>query len=301
MDAVPKVALAPGPAMATPSAIAATVVLCLTVIVILLTVICFVYWKKPRLLSPILRPPASFYVLATFRNQGRVLKEWLQHYAGQGAEHIILVDTGSTDAFQDSIQDFVTSGLASVYKDARGHQAKREVLNYYFTQYVVGKTDWVLVCDLDEFVFGTKRVPLALELLEVPEDVGALYFRWVVFGSSGHESQPPSVLKALTMRVKYPDATPALARSRYIARVDSVGPNGLDVFGVALKDSAPRRTVRFGDNRTEASLQTEPIRVHRYPVQSLEAVRKTHAQNPAGAAAYLKVHDRNDKEDKSLA
>ena len=279
-----------------------TLALCLAVVVILLTVICFVYWKRPRLLSPIIKPPASFFVLATFqtRHPG-AMKEWLQHYAEQGAEHVVLVDTGTQEpTYTDAIQDFVNSGFVSVFRDTRGASAHREVLNYYFRQAVAGKTDWVLVCDLDEYVFGTKRVPLALELLEVPDDVGALYFRWVVFGSGGHTLRPASVLKGYTRRAAYPDPNPAsgLARSRYLARADSVAEHGLDVFEVGLKPKGARRVVRFGESRTEGTLPTEPIRVHKYAGTAGEAV------DPGAGAALrpsLHAHAKNDKEDKSLA
>lgn len=299
---------------ASPAAITATVAVCLTILVIVLTVICFVFWKTPRSLSPIITPPASFMVMAMFKNEGHAIREWLQHYAEQGAAHVILIDNGSTDRYQDAIQEFMATGFVTIIKEPRDH-VQELAYNDCFEDHVRGKTEWLLVCDLDEFVFGAKRVPLALELLEVPEDVGALYFRWILFGSNGHTTQPVSILKGFTKRLKYPSATPEFSHSKYLVRVDSVAERGLRVFDVALKPptkspKAARRIVRFGENRTEASLKLEPIRIHHYVVQSrdwFDTVKSVRGdafsaeRDDMRDAAYFKLFDRNDVEDKSLA
>jgi hypothetical protein len=253
-------------------------------------------------------------VMAMFKNEGHAMREWLQHYAEQGAAHVVLIDNGSTDKYQDNIQEFIASGFVSIVKEERRH-VQQIAYNYCFEHHVRGKTEWLLVCDLDEFVFGAKRVPLALELLEVPEDVGALYFRWIIFGSSGHTNQPPSIMKGFTRRMRYPNADPDLGKSKYLVRVDSVAPGGLGSNNVVLKTAAqnpktPRRIVRFGDNRTEASLPLEPIRIHHYAVQSLtwftkvKAVRgdvASPARDTLRNLKYFEMYDKNDVEDKSLA
>jgi hypothetical protein len=68
--------------------------------------------------------------------------------------------------------------------------------------------------------------------------------------------------------------------------------------------------VRLGEHRTEASLQLEPIRIHHYAIQSWDwfrTVKMTRGDVNAKEsdtvrnAAYFKLYDRNDVEDKTLA
>jgi hypothetical protein len=297
-----------------PVTILATCAICVAVLVIVLTVICFVFWKTPKMLSPIITPPAAITVMAMFKNEAHVLREWLQHYAEQGITHAVLIDNGSTDDYRESIQDFVDSGFVTLVQEPQRHVQVKSY-NYNFEQHIRGKAEWLLVCDMDEFVFGAKRVPLALELLEVPDDVGVIFFRWIMFGSNGHVKQPPSVVKGFTRRLKYPDSTPNFSESKYLVRADSVAPGGLGIHTVRLKSEsespkAARRVVRLGEHRTEASLQLEPIRIHHYAIQSWDwfrTVKMTRGDVNAKEsdtvrnAAYFKLYDRNDLEDKTLA
>lgn len=297
-----------------PPTVLGTCAICIAVLAIVLTVICFVFWKTPKTLSPIITPPATITLMCMFKNEGHVLREWLQHYAEQGIAHAVMIDNGSTDAYQDTIQDFIATGFVTIIHESQKH-VQVNSYNYNFEQHIRGKTEWLLVCDLDEFVFGAKRVPLALELLDVPEDVGALYFKWIMFGSNGHIQQPPSVLKGFTRRVKYPDATPNFSESKYLVRVDSVAPGGLGIHEVTLKSvadspKAARRVVRLGERRTEASLQLEPIRIHHYAIQSWDWFRtvkmtrgdvNSKESDTVRNKKYFELYDRNDVEDKSLA
>merc|ERR1719296_20059 len=60
--------------------------------------------------------------------------------------------------------------------------------------------DWVLVIDLDEFVYDRPPQTIASYLSTVSDDIGQVSFPWYTFGSSGHVSQPFSVRCSFVQR-----------------------------------------------------------------------------------------------------
>ena len=293
--------------------IAVVVVLVVFVVVVLVAMFAWGPVVVPPLAPPALSPtapPSSFIVMAIFKNEAHVMREWVQHYAAQGAKHLVLIDNDSTDGSADTISDYVQSGFVTIVHEPRRHY-QDGAYNENLYRHVKGKAEWLVVCDLDEFVFGTRGAPLARELELVPPDVGVILMRWIMFGSNGHIAQPPSVVKHFTRRVKYPDATPNFANNKYIVRVRSAVSLTPHEPVLAQDDpTVPTRALEFGTaGRTEASLKREPVRVHHYAIQSKDWFRKVKmtrgsahnaTHDSVRTNAYFALYDRNDVKDTSL-
>jgi len=147
-------------------------------------------------------------VVGIFKNESHVIKEWIQHYLNEGADHFILIDNGSTDDYQSKISEFIEDGVVTIIRDET-RWAQIELYNKYFHT-LKGQSQWILICDLDEFIYarrGFQTIPAFLR--ELPEKVGVIRIPWKVFGSSENIDQPQEVIpfflkRAAQERVKKP-------------------------------------------------------------------------------------------------
>ena len=58
-------------------------------------------------------------LIATFKNESQILKEWLEHYISQGVDRFFLVDNDSNDNYYDIIKPYVDSGIVVLVIDRR--------------------------------------------------------------------------------------------------------------------------------------------------------------------------------------
>jgi hypothetical protein len=96
----------------------------------------------------------EIYILAMFKNEGDILKEWIEHYKLFGINHIYLINDNSTDNGLEICNQY--SDLVTVFNidpnilDVKGRQVS--AYNKYFN-FLIGQPAWALVCDIDEFIF----------------------------------------------------------------------------------------------------------------------------------------------------
>ena len=76
------------------------------------------------------------------------------------------------------------------------------LLNEHVLPKVVGGKCWVLVCDVDEYLYTPKaKTTVASALQGLPEHVRRIWVPWKVFGGNGHKVQPvEGVVSGFTRR-----------------------------------------------------------------------------------------------------
>lgn len=139
----------------------------------------------------------SLCVIAMFKNEGHILNDWISHYFKQGVEKIFLIDNGSTDGYR--IADDVR--IEIVFDTDRYVQS--QCYNKHFLD-KCKRYDWVLVCDLDEFVYahnGHSTINSYLNSLD--QQVSQVFVPWKIFGSNGNIYQPEHVFSSFTKRINY--------------------------------------------------------------------------------------------------
>lgn len=122
----------------------------------------------------------------------------MDHYIREGVEHFYLTDNGSTDAYQDIITPYIEKGLITLVVDDRKY-IQSEV--YIKTSKIITEYEWVIVCDMDEFIYarnGFKTISSYLKTL--PLDVSQVHVNFKIFGSNGHIKQTESVVPFFTKR-----------------------------------------------------------------------------------------------------
>ena len=144
-------------------------------------------------------------IVSVFKNESHALKEWLDHYIHEGVDTFFLTDNGSTDEYKCIIEPYIQSGHVILTINPKKH-AQIEHLNYYLKN--AKKMDWVIVIDLDEFVYSRRGFATIKEYLTtLPTDVHKINIPWKLFGSSGFKEQPTSIIQHFIHRRNYTNET----------------------------------------------------------------------------------------------
>jgi hypothetical protein len=162
-------------------------------------------------------------LVAIFKNEGHIMKEWVTHYVNQGVDKLLLIDNGSDDSYITDLQPFIDNQTVELVVDPKQY-SQVELYNKHFLD-KCKRYDWVMVCDLDEFVYARKGCTTIKDFLnKVDPSVSQIFIPWKMFGSSGHTEQPQSVVGSFTKRTLYKNSASSLVkcivRTRYLEKLD---------------------------------------------------------------------------------
>jgi hypothetical protein len=124
------------------------------------------------------------------RNEVSYVEEWVAYYKVLGFDSVYIYDNVSDDGTSELL-----SALHSIGEITRTHWPRREGIPPqrdaygHFLECFSNNYDYVLICDLDEFLVVDKGTvkDLLLEAESKFDNVGAIAFPWRIFGSSGQE------------------------------------------------------------------------------------------------------------------
>jgi glycosyltransferase involved in cell wall biosynthesis len=140
---------------------------------------------------------------AVFRNESDGIIEWIKHYLHHGVEHFYLVNDNSDDDTVLKIQEYVDKGIITLYHAKEDYYLgrQRNVYNRFLLPHMKQKdTQWLLVIDLDEYVWSPQAVHLGDVLRMGFIKYGQIQVHQLLFGSNGHQAQPESLVKHFTKR-----------------------------------------------------------------------------------------------------
>jgi hypothetical protein len=167
----------------------------------------------------------SLCLIAIFKNESHIMKEWINHYINQGVDKFYLIDNGSTDNYLEILTPFIIEKRIELVKDNTRH-AQTKLYNKYFLE-KSKRHEWALVCDLDEFVYarnGYKTIKSYLNALH--KTVTQIFIPWKMFGSNGYNDldkpQPESVIQSFTKRTDYDKTNIKYNLSKCIVRTSKL-------------------------------------------------------------------------------
>jgi len=135
---------------------------------------------------------------ALFKNEAHCIKEWLDHYLFHGVEHFYLINDSSTDNFLEIIQPYIDKGIVTLFnadwKYYLGRQ--KDMYNSYIFPHLKD-TKWLLMVDLDEFVWSPMHINLN-DLLNQCNFWGQIQMNSTMFGSNGYVEQPKKIVESFT-------------------------------------------------------------------------------------------------------
>jgi hypothetical protein len=253
----------------------------------------------------------SLAVVAIFKNESAVMREWLDHYLREGASHFFLIDNGSTDQYLPLMQPYISRGVLDLVCDDKLH-AQEELYNKHF----LGRCrryDWVLVCDLDEFVYARRQFSRISDyLFSLSPGVGQVFVQWKMFGSSGYVEQPASAVQAFTRRSNYDKSsgyqgvetirgvrrslTKSIVRTRCLLRLGIHGSHIASVPGVVEITSQSTLTPLLRPDTIfqpidEDILESSCLHLNHYAIQSedwFRQVKMTRGSAASSGAARIK-------------
>lgn len=159
-----------------------------------------------------------FNVLALFKNERRALPEWIEHYLSEGANRIILVNNNSTDNWEESCAKYMNNKRVTFLEDNR-MWSQVEIYDDIFME-IKDETSFLLVCDLDEFIYTQHTFATIKDFLAFIERInleGCIKIPWKAYGSSGHKKHPKGgIIKNFIYRRQYKEQSPTLVK--YICR-----------------------------------------------------------------------------------
>jgi len=213
-------------------------------------------------------------LVSVFKNESHILEEWIQHYIKQGVDHFFLTDNGSSDDYMKILEKYISSGMVSLNINPEKYK-QIEHLNHYLHE--AKNYDWVIVCDLDEFIYARKGLRSIKEYLNtLGQDILHVSVPWKLFGSNGHIQQPdlviPNFLRRLNCENCFRINSKCITRSNCIQRIYQhanhitenggkiITPDGL-LHAIGTKDFA---------HISEEILKNSYLHLNHYAIQSWE-------------------------------
>lgn len=264
------------------------------------------------------KKPHQLMVLAMFKNESHALAEWAEHYLAEGASSIQLINNNSSDDFLTPLQPFIEQGVVELYHDQRQH-AQRQIYNEHLRR-LRSRCAWLLVCDLDEFVYARHpNTRLVDHLTSQKPWVSCIHLPWKMFGSSGHIKQPRSIVRGFCQRADADQPhpcmpEPGLIPGKTIARASRI--RNLDVhtcnlsWGQRILSNGEKATNSSFQSISEAKLQEQLLHLNHYAIQSEELFRTVKMtrgdvnsieySNTRGIE-YFRAYDHNSIVDRELA
>jgi Glycosyl transferase family 2 len=151
---------------------------------------------------------------AAFKNEAHALEEWIEHYLARGVEHFYLIDDQSSDNFEEILEPYIAAGQVSLFKATwdRYLGRQKDMYNRYILPRL-GETEWLLMVDLDEFMWSPRAIKL-YDILKMCGAFGQIQVEHTLFGSNGHVTQPSvGLVKGFTRRsADLPSRNPGLRK-----------------------------------------------------------------------------------------
>lgn len=160
----------------------------------------------------------EFSVGCIFKNEENAIVEWIEHYLYHGAEHFYLINDDSTDNSVKLIQEYIDKGLVSLFEGNNWgkYLGRQKDMYNHFILPRIKETKWLLICDMDEFLYSPLNIDLK-EILRFCKNLSQIQINHTFFSSSGHIEQPKCIVKYFTY--KHSDKTNGISY-KYIVNSD---------------------------------------------------------------------------------
>lgn len=126
--------------------------------------------------------------VCSVRDEGPFLVEWVAWYLWLGFDEIVVVTNDCTDHSPALLDALRPAGVTHLRHDVPdGIQICARKLEAAKALPQVGTADWVLVCDVDEFLVIHKGAGRIRDLIPDTPDFLGMAINWRVFGTSGRD------------------------------------------------------------------------------------------------------------------
>jgi hypothetical protein len=152
--------------------------------------------------------PYNFSIAAIFQNEGPYLREWIEYHRIVGVEHFYLYNNKSSDSFREILAPYQKLGLVELIEWEENDFVKSGQKNAYKNaiERAKGKTKWLAVIDVDEFLVPKKTCTVTKFLKDFEKDgIGGVGINWQMFGTSYVPSLEDKLLTEMLTLKAVPD------------------------------------------------------------------------------------------------
>jgi len=223
--------------------------ICICILLIVLLYLLFsIFYKRKNVVAE--KFQYKLCVLAIFKNETMVLKTWLEHYLHQGVDHFYLIDNDSDDNPLEILQPYIDRGVVTYHFAPEKHNQVGHYRDMFLKEDLKNKTEWLIICDLDEFFYGVDDT--LNKTLDNYSEYDVVLSGWLLFGSNGTQiEQPKNILKTIVMREEVHRTT------KYIFK-----PQNIDATAIGVHD--------INQEGCKQILENEKIKLNHYRIQSKE-------------------------------
>lgn len=227
-----------------------------------------------------------------------------------GVDHFFLIDNGSNDDPYIILKKFIRSRLVTLYIDFTPFQ---QVKNYNIYLELCKEYEWVMVVDLDEFMYSKNNYDTITDYLRTLDDsIGCINIPLKMFGSSGYRQQPSSVISSLTRRQSHNTTTmvKSIIRTKYLEKLHIHNSQLLPCQTINSMGQ-PIDHINSIAPQTEEIIIKSYLNLNHYPIQSYEWFKNVKMTRGDVAYSedkyqtirnnqYFKEYDHNEIEDNEL-
>ena len=224
-------------------------------------------------------------IIAIFKNECHILKEFITHYLNQGVDHFLFIDNGSNDGYFNILEYYINNNIVTLQIDSK-KGAQIELYNKYYLE-KCKIYDWVIICDLDEFIYARRNFKSIKEYLNTLNDsISQVVIPWKTFGSSGfntlEKKQPDSVIKNFIKRANYNNnlgfverTAKSIVKTQYLTYI-CIHLHGISNNNNIGPDYSSNNICNYVFNlnnivaNNETSLSTDFLHLNHYRIQSYD-------------------------------
>lgn len=127
------------------------------------------------------------------RNESIYIIDFIEHYLKQGVEHFYIINNNSDDNLEKVIENSPYNFLITLIKDDRCIDINNAyslsnglvaIYNDNLYKLIKDESEWGIVVDIDEFMYGKNGLNIKTFLEKVDDDVGCIYVIWNIMTSS---------------------------------------------------------------------------------------------------------------------
>jgi hypothetical protein len=221
-------------------------------------------------------------ILSQFKNETFNLKIWIEHYIWQGVEHFYLIDNDSTDNPLEILQPYIKNGIVSYYFMPEKYKQEDNYNHIFNKENLKNKTEWIIICDLDEFFYGVDDT--LINIIDNYNKYDIIYSNWRMFGSDGLILHPNDIRISILYR------EPTINNhTKYIFKTDKI-------------TKSHRLGIHDIKKLYNSITVNDKIKLNHYPIQSIEFYSKIKMTRGDGTTGkwnnvrdinYFKVYNKN--------
>lgn len=139
--------------------------------------------EEKNLIYSSVRPRRYFLsILGQYKNEELTVVNWITHNIMQGVQHFYLLDNHTNDMTNALLQPYIAARLVTRYPAVTNHNQEGNLKEVLMRERLQEQTEWLIMCDFDEFYYGRSQ-QLSTVLLNLHE-VDVVYTPWAMFGTN---------------------------------------------------------------------------------------------------------------------